>query len=186
MLCLEHGTPLCPKCGSLGWGISRCCRAGQEGHTDPSAGPCCPSVPPRVAPRRVLVPEADAQERRRCPLSLDPPCLPSPSGLGPPGVLPVQPPPPPPKTLGAHRSSALETDNSGPPKCPKLNLLANRGGSVSEALAHPEGFGLWAYLPESEEGLRGPRSAALGKLGSGAPHSPFGHAASGRVTRLLL
>ena len=48
------------------------------------------------------------------------------------------------------------------------------------------GFGLWAYLPESEEGLRGPRSAALGKLGSGAPHSPFGHAASGRGTRLLL
>ena len=27
------------------------------------------------------------------------------------------------------------------------------------------GFGLWAYLPESEEGLKGPRSAALGKFG---------------------
>ena len=48
------------------------------------------------------------------------------------------------------------------------------------------GFGLWAYLPESEEGLKGPRSAALGKFGSGAPHSPHGHAAGGRGTRLLL
>ena len=59
---------------------------------------------------------------------------------------------------------------------PPLELMGTGG----------RGFGLWAYLPESEEGLRGPRSAALGKLGSGAPHSPFGHAASGRGTRLLL
>ena len=62
----------------------------------------------------------------------------------------------------------------GPVTKPKMDYMSHRG------------FGLWAYLPESEEGLRGPRSAALGKLGSGAPHSPFGHAASGRGTRLLL
>ena len=50
--------PSCARCKSLGWGISRCCRAGHEGHTDPSAGPRCPRVPPRVAPgRQVLVPE---------------------------------------------------------------------------------------------------------------------------------
>ena len=50
----------------------------------------------------------------------------------------------------------------------------------------PRSVGLWAYLPDSEEGLKGPRIAALGKLGSGAPHSPNGHAAGGRGTRLLL
>ena len=57
-LCLEHGAPSCPRCKSLGWGISRCCRAGHEGHTDPSAGLRCPRVPPRVAlGRQVLVPK---------------------------------------------------------------------------------------------------------------------------------
>ena len=55
-LSLEHGAPSCPRCKSRGWGISRCCRAGHEEHTDPSAGPRCPRVPPRVAPgRQVLV-----------------------------------------------------------------------------------------------------------------------------------
>ena len=58
-LCLEHGAPSCARCRSLAWGISRCCRAGHEGHTDPSAGPRCPRVPPRVAHAhtQVLVPE---------------------------------------------------------------------------------------------------------------------------------
>ena len=71
----------------------------------------------------------------------------------------------------------------------------HRGNTVSDLkqataqwriLPKPGGFGLWAYLPDSEEGLKGPRIAALGKLGSGAPHSPNGHAAGGRGTRLLL
>ena len=57
-LCLEHGAPSCPRCRSLGWGISRCCRAGHEGHADPVAGPRCPKAPPRVAPgRQVRVPQ---------------------------------------------------------------------------------------------------------------------------------
>ena len=56
---LEHGAPSCARCRSLGWGISRCCRAGHEGHTGSSAGPSCPRAPPRVAlGRQVLVPEA--------------------------------------------------------------------------------------------------------------------------------
>ena len=55
---LEHGAPSCATCKTVGWGISRCCRAGHEWHTDPSAGLRCPRVPPRVAPsRHVLVPE---------------------------------------------------------------------------------------------------------------------------------
>ena len=58
LLCLEHGAPSCPRCRSVGWGISRCGRARHEGHADPSAGPRCPRIPPWVAPgRQVLVPE---------------------------------------------------------------------------------------------------------------------------------
>ena len=58
-LCLEHGAPSCARCRSLGWGISRCCRAGHEGHAGSSGGSGCPIAPPRVAPgRQVLVPEA--------------------------------------------------------------------------------------------------------------------------------
>ena len=57
-LCLEHGALSCARCRSLGWGISPCYRAGHKGHTDPSAGPRSPRVPPRAAPgRQVLVPE---------------------------------------------------------------------------------------------------------------------------------
>ena len=55
-LCSEHGALSCAGCRSLGWGISRCCRAGHEGHTGSSAGA---RAPPRVAlGRQVLVPEA--------------------------------------------------------------------------------------------------------------------------------
>ena len=58
-LCLVHGAPSCARCRSLGWGISRCCRAGHTGHAGPSGSSSCPVVPPRVAPgRQVLVPEA--------------------------------------------------------------------------------------------------------------------------------
>ena len=58
-LCLEHRAPPCALCRSLGWGMSRCCRAGHVGHTGPSGGSSCPVAPPRVAPgRQVLVPEA--------------------------------------------------------------------------------------------------------------------------------
>ena len=45
-LCLEHGAPSCARCRSLGWGISRCCRAGHEGHTGSSAGPRRPRGQP--------------------------------------------------------------------------------------------------------------------------------------------
>ena len=58
-LCLEHGAPSCARCRSLGWGISRCSRAGHEGHTGSSTGHSCPRAQPRVAPgREVLLPEA--------------------------------------------------------------------------------------------------------------------------------
>ena len=58
-LCLVHRAPSCARCGSLGWGISRCCRAGHTGHAGPSGTLSCPVVPPRIAPgRQVLVPEA--------------------------------------------------------------------------------------------------------------------------------
>ena len=46
-LSLEHGAPSCPRCRSLGWGIIQCCRAGHEGHNDPSAGPRCRGSRPR-------------------------------------------------------------------------------------------------------------------------------------------
>ena len=82
----------------------------------------------------------------------------------------------PPLILRRHALNVYPLQNDPPAHC------TVRGGSQLVG----GGFGLWAYLPESEEGLRGPRSAALGKLGSGAPHSPFGHVASGRGTRLLL
>ena len=51
-LCLDHGAPSCTGCTSLGWGITRCCRAGHEGYPDLTAGPRCPKAPPRVAPGR--------------------------------------------------------------------------------------------------------------------------------------
>ena len=58
-LCLVHGAPLCARCRSVGWGISRCCRAGHTVHAGPSGSSSCPVVPPRIAPgRQVLVPEA--------------------------------------------------------------------------------------------------------------------------------
>ena len=58
-LCLQHGAPSCARCRSLGRGISRCCRAGHEGHVGSSGGSGCPIAPPWVAPvRQVLVPEA--------------------------------------------------------------------------------------------------------------------------------
>ena len=31
-LCLDHWAPSCAPCKSLGWGISRRCRPGREGH----------------------------------------------------------------------------------------------------------------------------------------------------------
>ena len=40
-LCMEHGAPSCAQYKSLGWGISRYCRAGHEGHNSPLAGPVC-------------------------------------------------------------------------------------------------------------------------------------------------
>ena len=57
-LCVEHGAPSCARFRGLGWGVSRCCQAGHEGHACSLAGPGCPNVPHWVAPgRQVLVPE---------------------------------------------------------------------------------------------------------------------------------
>ena len=129
-------------CRSLGWGISRCCRAGREGHTDPRAGPRRPRVPPRVAPScDVLVPE----DRRAGAAALS-------FWLG--RARPASPRPGgwhvPPKTVGARPSSALGPNNSRPPICPKLNLLADRGGSVSEGPAHPGGGTLTRSPPHQQ------------------------------------
>ena len=127
-LCLEHGAPSCARCKSLGWGISRCCRAGHKGHTDPSAGLRCPRVLPRVAPgRQVLVPK----DRRAGAAALS-----SWLGRARPAsqALPASGPPvsrrcaAPPRTLGTRPSSALGPDNPRPPKHPALNLLADWGG----------------------------------------------------------
>ena len=53
--CTQHGSPSCRRCLQLGWGISRCCRAGHEGHTAPGQAP----PPQRRAPgRQVLAPAA--------------------------------------------------------------------------------------------------------------------------------
>ena len=41
--CAQHGAPSCCRYLQLGWGISRCCRAGHEGHTAPGKAP----PPPR-------------------------------------------------------------------------------------------------------------------------------------------
>ena len=121
-LCLEHATE------AWGWGISRCYRAGHEGHTDPSAGPRCPRVPPRVAPgRQVLVPEdLRAGAAALCSwLSRARPASQALPASGPPASRRCTPPP---RALGVRPSSALGPDNSKPKKCPKLNRLADRGG----------------------------------------------------------
>ena len=46
-LCMENGAPSCARCKSLGWGISRCCRAGHEGHCRPTVGTGCPPAQPQ-------------------------------------------------------------------------------------------------------------------------------------------
>ena len=73
-LYLDHGAPSCARCRSLGWGISRCRRAGHEGHAGSSGGPGCPIAPRRVA--RCSSPRPDARGRPRCPLGLDGPARP--------------------------------------------------------------------------------------------------------------
>ena len=152
-LCLEHGAPSCPKCRSLGRGISRCCRAGHEGYTDPSAGPRCPRVPPRVAPgRQVLVPED------RCAGAA---ALSSWLGRAHPAsqALPASGPrrlanvgPPPPGHWANAPPSALGLDDSRPPKCPKLDLLVDRGGAVSKGPAHPRGGDADPFSPPPTAG----------------------------------
>ena len=144
-LCLEHGAPSCPGCRSRGWGISRCCRAGHEGHADPSAGPRCPKARPgshRAAtcscPRPGTLGGGAVLLARP-----GPPHLPSPPSRGPPSVSPVHPPAPP-KTLDAHIPSALGPEDSRPPKRPKPDLLADQGGGGgggSECGTHPTGRG---------------------------------------------
>ena len=43
--CVQHGSPSCRRCLQLGWGISRCCRAGHEGHRAPGQAPPPPTAP---------------------------------------------------------------------------------------------------------------------------------------------
>ena len=177
-LCLEHGAPLCPSCRSLGRGMSRCCRAGHKGHADPSVGPRCPRVLPRVAPgRQVLVPE----DRRAGAAVLSSllgrarPAFQALPALGPPAshqcTAPRRRPP-----------SALGLDDSRPPKCPKPDLLADRGGTVSEGPARPGGGGADPFPPPptAGDGSTGPApagtemtSALQGRhLRRGAPPPP--------------
>ena len=112
-LCLEHGAPSCARCRNLGWGISRCCRAGHKGHTGSSAGP---RAPPRVAPgRQVLVPRA----RRAGAAALSSwlgrarPASQALLSSGPPATRRCTAPP---RTLGTRPSSALGPDDPRPTK----------------------------------------------------------------------
>ena len=125
-LCLEHGAPPCARCQSLGWGISRCCRAGHEGHAGSSGSSGCPVAPPRVAPgRQVLVPKArragaaalSSWLGRACPASQ---ALPD---SGPPATRRCAAPP---RVLGTRSSPALGPDTSRPAKRRTPNR-ANRG-----------------------------------------------------------
>ena len=115
-VCLEHGVPSCTRCRSLGCGISRCCRAGHEGHAGSLGGPSCPIGPPRVAPgRHVLVPEARRAEAaalyswpgRARPASR------ALSGSDPPATRRCNAPP---SVLGIRPSSALGPDVPRPAK----------------------------------------------------------------------
>ena len=124
-LCLERGALSCARCRSLGWGISRCCRAGHEGHTVSLMGPSCPRAPPRVTPgRQVLVPKArhagaaalSSWLGRARPASQ---ALPS---SGPPATRRCTAPP---RTLGTRPSSTLGPDDPMPAKRPAPNR-ANR------------------------------------------------------------
>ena len=131
-LCLEHGATSCARYRSLGWGISRCCWAGHEGHTNPSGGPRCPKAPPRVAPgRQVLVPE----DRRAGAAALSSwlgrarPASQALPNSGPPASRRCTAPP---RTLGTRPSSAPGPDDPRPSKRLAPNLLAHRGGSVNE------------------------------------------------------
>ena len=157
VLCLEHGAPLCPKCRSLGWGISRYCRARHQGHAGPevgpwcpAAGPRCPTAPPRVAPgRHVLVP----QDRRAGAAALS-----SSAGRAPP-PKPSQPRAPrrlagarPPKALGAHPPSALGPGDSRSPKRPRPDLPADQGGAVSVGPAEPGGGDADPFYPPPTAG----------------------------------
>ena len=53
--CAQHGSPSCRRCLQMGWGISRCCRAGHEGHMAPGQAP---PPQPRAPGRQVLAPVA--------------------------------------------------------------------------------------------------------------------------------
>ena len=130
-LCLEHGAPSCARCRSLGWGISRCCRAGHEGHAGSSAGPGCPRVLPRVAPgRQVLVPEA----RRAGAAALSTwlgRARPASQALPDPGPPVARLCTAPPRALGTRPSSALGTDDPRPAKrqAPNRATRGARGSS---------------------------------------------------------
>ena len=151
-LCLEHGAPSCARCTSLGWGISRCCRAGHEGHTNPATGPRYPRAPPRVAPgRQVLVPE----DRRPGAAALSSwrgrarPASQALPDLGPPATRRCAAPP---RTLGTRLSSALGPDGPRPPKRQAPDLLADRGGSVDERPPRLGGGDAYPFSPPQAAG----------------------------------
>ena len=171
-LCLEHGAPSCPRYGGLGWGISRCCRVGHEGHTDPSAGPQCPRVPPRAAPGcQVLVPEDRRAGAAALTSWLGRARLASQALLA---SIPLASPRCMAPQDAGRSCSALGTDNSRPPKCPKLNLLADRGGSVSQGPAHPGGGGgadPFSPPPTAGDDNSGPVPAGA-EVSSGSTRAP--------------
>ena len=140
-LCLENGAPSCARCRSLGWGINRCCRAGHDSHTGPSAGPRCPKAPPRVAPgRQVLVPEDRRAGAAALSLWLGR-ARPSSQALpnsGPPAARRCTARP---RTLGSRPSLASGPDDSRPTKRQAPDPLADRGGSVVEGPPRSGGGG---------------------------------------------
>ena len=126
-VCLEHGAPSCARSISLGWGISRCCRAGHQGHGGPSGGSGCPMTPPWVAPgRQVLVPEARGAGAAALSswLGRARPASQALPDSGPPAARRCAAPP---RVLGTHPSPALGPDASRPAKRQTPNR-ANRGG----------------------------------------------------------
>ena len=123
-LCLEHGAPSCPRCRSLGWGISCGCCAGHEGHGGSAAGPQCPVAPPRVPPgRQVLVPE----DRRAGAAALSSwlgrarPASQALPASGPPAARRCTPPPTPPLW-------PQDPGTSDPRSAPNLTPWLTRGG----------------------------------------------------------
>ena len=121
-LCLEHGAPSCARCRSMGWVISRCCRASHAGHAGSSGGLGCPIAPPRVAPgRELLVPEA--RRAGAAALGRAHPASQALPDSGPPATRRCAAPP---RVLGTRPSPALGPDAPSPAKCRAPNRAHRR------------------------------------------------------------